>query len=40
MGEKPRVARDVERLIEARRPAMAFTLGGMGSAQRLLQRRV
>jgi len=24
---------DVERLIEARRPAMAFTLGGMGSAQ-------
>ncbi|MDB2510325.1 LLM class flavin-dependent oxidoreductase, partial [Pseudomonadales bacterium] len=24
---------DVERLIEARRPAMAFTLGGMGSAK-------
>ena len=24
---------DVERLIEARKPAMAFTLGGMGSAK-------
>ena len=27
------VSDDVERLIEARKPAMAFTLGGMGSAK-------
>ena len=33
VGGSLEISEDVERLIEARRPAMAFTLGGMGSAQ-------
>jgi F420-dependent oxidoreductase-like protein len=33
VGGSLEIDEDVERLIEARRPAMAFTLGGMGSAQ-------
>jgi alkanesulfonate monooxygenase SsuD/methylene tetrahydromethanopterin reductase-like flavin-dependent oxidoreductase (luciferase family) len=33
VGGSLEISDDVERLIEARRPAMAFTLGGMGSAQ-------
>ena len=32
VGGSLEIDEDVERLIEARRPAMAFTLGGMGSA--------
>ncbi|MEM7219475.1 MAG: LLM class F420-dependent oxidoreductase [Pseudomonadota bacterium] len=33
VGGSFEISDDVERLIEARRPAMAFTLGGMGSAK-------
>jgi F420-dependent oxidoreductase-like protein len=33
IGGSFEISDDVDRLIEARRPAMAFTLGGMGSAQ-------
>jgi F420-dependent oxidoreductase-like protein len=33
VGGSLEIDNDVERLIEARRPAMAFTLGGMGSAK-------
>ena len=33
VGGSLEISEDVERLIEARRPAMAFTLGGMGAAQ-------
>ncbi|MCZ6503967.1 MAG: LLM class F420-dependent oxidoreductase [Gammaproteobacteria bacterium] len=33
VGGSFEISDDVERMVEARRPAMAFTLGGMGSAQ-------
>ncbi len=33
VGGSFEIGEDVERMIEARKPAMAFTLGGMGSAQ-------
>ena len=33
VGGSLEISEDVERLIEARRPAMALALGGMGSAQ-------